>query len=93
MYNAAPAADLVEAVAAEILGPDALEEPEPEMGSEDFGYYGVNVPGAMFYLGCRIEGDERLHHSPRFDIDEDCLPIGVALLTAAALRFLADNGT
>jgi metal-dependent amidase/aminoacylase/carboxypeptidase family protein len=45
----------------------------------------------MFGLGCLIEGDERLHHSPRFDIDEECLPIGVAILTEAALRFLNDN--
>ena len=91
-YNAAPAADLINAVAAKMLGTEALEEPEPEMGSEDFGYYGADVPGAMFYLGCRIEGDERLHHSPRFDIDEECLPIGVALLTQAALRYLDENG-
>ena len=43
-------------------------------------------------LGCRIDGDERKHHSPRFDIDERCLPIGAAVLSQTALRFLKDQG-
>jgi metal-dependent amidase/aminoacylase/carboxypeptidase family protein len=45
----------------------------------------------MFSLGCRIEGDERKHHNPRFDVDERCLPIGVTILAEAALRFLRDS--
>jgi hypothetical protein len=28
------------------------------------------------------------HHSPRFQIDEDVLPLSVALLTASAMRLL-----
>ena len=32
-----------------------------------------------------------LHH-PMFDIDEDALPIGVAMLTAFALRYLGSHG-
>jgi len=39
-------------------------------------------------LGCRIEGDERKAHNPRFDIDERCLPLGVAILAEATLRRL-----
>jgi metal-dependent amidase/aminoacylase/carboxypeptidase family protein len=59
------------------------------MGAEDFGSFSELAPGAMFGLGCRIEGDERQHHNPRFDIDEACLPIGTAILAEAALRLLA----
>jgi amidohydrolase len=59
------------------------------MGAEDFGYFSTQAPGAMFMLGCRIEGDERRHHDPRFDVDERCLPIGAALLTVTALRLLS----
>jgi metal-dependent amidase/aminoacylase/carboxypeptidase family protein len=58
------------------------------MGAEDFGYFSSLAPGAMFGLGCRIEGDERRHHDPRFDVDERCLPIGAAILAEAALRLL-----
>jgi metal-dependent amidase/aminoacylase/carboxypeptidase family protein len=42
----------------------------------------------MFRLGCRIEGDERKGHSPRFDVNERCLPVGTAILAEAALRLL-----
>ena len=42
----------------------------------------------MFRLGCRIEGDKRKAHHPRFDINERCLPVGAAILAGAALRLL-----
>jgi amidohydrolase len=58
------------------------------LGAEDFSVFTDIVPGAMFNLGARIEGDERQHHNPRFDIDESCLPIGAAILAKAALGFL-----
>jgi metal-dependent amidase/aminoacylase/carboxypeptidase family protein len=40
----------------------------------------------MFSLGCKIEGEERHLHNPRFDIDERCLPVGTAILAETALR-------
>ena len=58
------------------------------MGSEDLGALLDLAPGAMFRLGCGIEGDERQAHNPRFDIDERCLPIGTAVLTETTLRLL-----
>ena len=84
---------LIEEVAAEMLGADHVGTPKPEMGAEDYGAFLELAPGAMFLLGCLVEGDERYHHHPRFDIDEECLPIGVAILTEATLRLLrADAG-
>ena len=80
--------DLLREVATDLLGADNVLLPEPEMGAEDFGFFSDRVPGAMFYLGCRIEGDERQAHSARFDIDERCLPFGAAVLAEAALRLL-----
>ena len=79
---------LVKGVVKDLLGPEALSEPQPEMGAEDFGYFTRDIPGGMFLLGCRIEGDARRHHDPMFDIDEDCLPLGAAVMTEAALRLL-----
>jgi metal-dependent amidase/aminoacylase/carboxypeptidase family protein len=29
------------------------------------------------------------HHSPRFQIDEDCMPLAVTLLTASAIKMMA----
>jgi amidohydrolase len=79
---------LVKNVAMDLLGSEALSEPQPEMGAEDFGYFARDIPGGMFMLGCRIEGDTRRHHDPMFDIDEDCLPLGAGVMTEAALRLL-----
>lgn len=45
-------------------------------------------PGAMFRLGCEIGGDTRRHHDPKFDVDEDCFPIGAVILSESALRLL-----
>jgi len=59
------------------------------MGGEDFGYMTEKVPGAMFFLGCQMEdGVQRDLHTPIFDIDERCLPIGTAIFVATVNHFL-----
>jgi amidohydrolase len=88
MINEAKVADLIHEVVVELLGDEHIHAPRREMRSEDFGAFLERAPGAMFALGCRIEGDERKAHSPRFDIDERCLPVGAAILAEAALRLL-----
>lgn len=88
MANDVAICRLLRDVATDLLGPGQIEPPKPEMGAEDFGAFLDLAPGAMFGLGCRIEGDERRAHSPRFDIDEGCLIIGTAILAEAALRLL-----
>jgi amidohydrolase len=79
---------LIRGVASELIGKDQIAEPHPEMGSEDFGYFAQDVPGAMFILGCRIEGDPRRHHDPRFDIDEACMPVGAAIMAQSTLSYM-----
>jgi amidohydrolase len=92
MFNNAGVNDLLEQVAADLLGEDQLQPPKGHMGAEDFGFFSRLAPGAMFSLGCRIEGDERKAHNPRFDVDERCLPVGTAILAEAALRILKRGG-
>jgi metal-dependent amidase/aminoacylase/carboxypeptidase family protein len=59
------------------------------MHGDDFGYFGQRAPGCYFNLGGAWPGEaERLHHNPRFDVDERCLPIGSAVLATAALEYL-----
>lgn len=44
----------------------------------------------MFRLGVRAPGAEARHlHAPNFDLDEDALPLGTALLAQTTLRLLA----
>jgi amidohydrolase len=88
MYNDAKIVDLLEEVATDLLGVEHIKPPDKGMGAEDFGVFSKLAPGAMFSLGSGIEGEQRVGHSPRFDIDERCLPIGAAILAEAALRLM-----
>jgi amidohydrolase len=80
----------IQSAADDVLGPGHARVPaRVEMGSEDFSVLSSMAPGAMFWLGAGIEGDERALHNPTFDINERCLPIGAALLAESARRLLA----
>ena len=81
-------ADLLQEVAQEMLGAGQVTAREKGMGAEDFAVFTDLAPGAMFRLGCQIEGDPREGHHPRFDLDERCLPIGAAILAETSLRLL-----
>lgn len=82
--------DLLLKTSDDVLGEGKYQLVKPSMGGEDFSYYTHQVPGVFFRLGVGNE-DKRtqypLHH-PLFDIDEDALPIGVAMLSAFALKYL-----
>lgn len=59
------------------------------LGGEDFGYMTHVVPGAMFFLGCGFQGGEKRDlHTPHFDINEEVLIRGVAILTETIKRVL-----
>lgn len=59
------------------------------LGGEDFSHMTNKVSGAMFFLGCAPQdGVKRDLHTPIFDIDENCLPIGAAILTSTILKYL-----
>lgn len=60
------------------------------MGGEDFAHMTRIVPGAMFFLGCGLpDGKSRNLHTPNFEIDERCLPVGVSIMAETVRRFLA----
>lgn len=75
-------------VAGQALGADKmLELAQPSMGAEDFARYAEKIPAVYFNLGAAIPGeDPRPWHHPQFNINEDCLPIGAALLAALAVK-------
>ncbi len=88
MINDPRAVELITQAASSLIGAQNVLPQIATMGAEDFGCFTDIAPGAMFSLGARIEGDERQHHNPRFDIDEGSLPIGTAILAEATLRYL-----
>jgi amidohydrolase len=91
MQNHPRAARLIAEVAADLLGVDHVRPIKKELGAEDFGAFSERIPGAMFFLGTRLEDEERALHSPVFDIDERALSIGTAIFAEAALRFLKEQ--
>jgi amidohydrolase len=90
MVNHPLGVEIVKTAVRGLLGGEAVVEIEPIMASEDFSYVLKKVPGAMFFLGVRDKSWEtpRGAHSASFDMNEDALPIGAAVLAASALEFL-----
>ncbi len=78
-------------VAATIVGEENTAYIPPVMGAEDFAYFSQARPGAMIRLGCANADKGIVHplHSPRFDVDEKVLDIGVAFFYEAIRRYLS----
>jgi len=83
--------ELVHKAASATVGEDHVDSGEEVMttGSDDMAIFLNAVPGCYFIVGARNEakGVEYPHHHPRFNIDEEALPVGVEVLTRATLDF------
>ncbi|MGB7340620.1 MAG: M20 family metallopeptidase [Phototrophicaceae bacterium] len=66
---------------------------ERTTASEDVGTFMEDIPGMFFFLGSGNDekGLNYGHHHPRFDFDEDVLPIGVAVLSAAIAEYILED--
>jgi amidohydrolase len=92
--NDAGIAALIQSAAAGIVGEERIAFAEPTTGSEDFSEYLKHAPGAMFFLGSRAPHAKESPpaHSPLFDIDERCLPLGVEIMTRICRDYLGQSG-
>ena len=90
--NDAKMTELVRDAAIHAIGEKDVDESADVMtaGSDDMACFLEAVPGCYFIVGAKNEekGAKYPHHHPRFNIDEDALPIGVEVLTRAAMDFL-----
>src|SRR5947209_13481942 len=90
--NDAAMTEVVRKAAVESVGGDKVDNGEEIMntGSDDMAYFLNAVPGCYFIVGARNEakGAKYPHHHPRFNVDEEAMPIAVEVLTRAALDFL-----
>ncbi len=83
--------ELVQNSAVLLIGGENVLPATLQMGADDFGFFSASLPSCYFFLGAEIAGDRRKIHTPTFDIDENCLPIGAAILTHSAMTFLENN--
>ncbi len=72
------------------VGAEGLNLNERTMGSEDVGLFMSDIPGMYFFLGAALADRDVYygHHHPRFDFDEEALPLGVTLLAAAVAEYV-----
>jgi amidohydrolase len=92
LYNNDNILDIVESSAKGIIGEQNIVKMEnPSMGVESFAYFSMERPAAFYFLGVRNEEKGIIHpaHGSMFDIDEDALPIGVAIQCNAAYEYLS----
>jgi amidohydrolase len=69
-----------------VLGADAVVDLPPVAPSDDVSEFLARIPGSYFFVGARrADGTSGMHHNPGFAIDEACMPVGAAVLAAAAV--------
>jgi len=87
LINHKQEAKLVLEAASKIKEVTIAEEMLPNMAGEDFAYYVQEKPGAFFFTGAAPKGHAYPHHHPKFDIDEQALPIAAKALIAAYFEY------
>jgi len=90
--NDAAVTAVVQQAAIETVGADKVDSGVEVMttASDDMACFLDAVPGCYFLVGAKNaeKGASYPHHHPRFNVDEDALPIGVEVLARAALELL-----
>lgn len=83
--------EAVRQAASKLAGREQILEPGLQLGAEDFSFYCQHTKACFLVLGAMIEGDIRTLHTPSFDIDEEALKLGSAILALSTLEFLQNN--
>ncbi|MGM9533957.1 MAG: M20 family metallopeptidase, partial [Intestinibacter sp.] len=82
--------DVIKNNAINLFGEDKfIMRENASLGGEDFSFFTENCKGGFFHLGCRNEAKNIISplHTTTFQIDEDCLPIGVMMHVMNVLNF------
>ncbi len=88
-YNDPTVVGWLRRVGSDLLGKDRVGTEQKAMGAEDFGYMAKLAKGAMVRLGVKpANAEPRYSHTSTFDLDEQALPIGAAILAETARRFI-----
>jgi amidohydrolase len=91
VINHTPTAAIVQKAARSIFPSATIETADyTTMGSEDMAFILDKIPGCFFFIGSanKEKGLDASHHHPKFDIEEDALLFGVALMSEAIAEIL-----
>lgn len=91
LYNDNDVSKLVRDSAAEIIGKsNVIEQENPKMGVESFAYFAMERRAVFYFLGVKNKDEKIIHaaHSPRFNINEDAIPIGIAIQCLNVFNYL-----
>ncbi len=90
LVNDAEVTALVQTVTEDLFGTEALKINERTMGSEDAAFFLREIPGCYIFVGAGFtDKPAPAHHNPHFDIDEQALVNGVAVVVACLQRIMA----
>ncbi|MHA1168654.1 MAG: M20 metallopeptidase family protein [Candidatus Hodarchaeales archaeon] len=81
----------VHGIAASIVGDsNFILNKKPVTGSEDFWYFGELAPACFICIGSanKKKGIIHYNHHPKFNIDENCMKIGMTVLVRTVAEFL-----
>ncbi|VYU26608.1 amidohydrolase [Clostridium tertium] len=91
LYNNDEMVALFKVGAEKVLGKEnVLVQKHPKMGVESFAYFANERPAVFYFLGSGNKEKNIVYpaHSNLFDIDEECLPLGVAMQCEMVLEYL-----
>jgi len=93
VYNEPKLVERAVQVMRNVIGSSNVVEVPKRMGAEDFSYFEEVVPGFLMRLGSgnQAKGITAEAHTPQFDIDEDCLVVGVKAVSAILLNYLEEH--
>ncbi len=90
VYNHPEVAGRLRKIFAQFIDDSQFDTEERTMGAEDVGLFMQDIPGMFFFVGSANEERDLHypHHHPRFDFDEEALPLSVALMSAAIADYV-----
>ncbi len=94
VVNHAAQSEFVRQCAVSVLGEGAVNEGQPVMASDDMSLFLRARPGCYFRVGIQpTHGRPAPHHAPEFEMEEEGLPVGLAVALSVMRRALEPSAS
>ena len=90
LINSPVCADAAKHVASRLFGPGCPQPVQMSMAGEDFAEYANRIPGIQTYIGMADETHQAAIHNPKFDFNDEILPLAVCFLSEIARSRLTE---